>query len=59
MIDADPADDQESGRYHNDLQNHQFGAVLPRHHEKDDWYRCSLDGNAPRVSQFFSLYFFY
>ena len=50
MVDADPADDQESRRYYYDLQNHQFGSILPRHHEEDDWIRCSIDGNAPRVS---------
>jgi len=37
IVDADPADDQESRRYHNDLQNHQSSAVLPRYNAKDDW----------------------
>ena len=50
MIDADPADDQEPRRDYYDLQNYQFGSILPLYHAKDDWIRCSIDGNAPRVS---------
>jgi hypothetical protein len=55
MVDAYPADNQEPGRHHYDLQDHQSGAILPSHYEKDDWLRCSPNGNAPTVSRFFPL----
>jgi hypothetical protein len=53
MVDANPADDQEPRRDHYDIQNHQSGAILPSHDEKDNWLRCSPDGNAPTVSLVF------